>query len=166
MSTSPVVLRTARLTLRPLQTGDAPWITEGISDWEVIRWLTTPPWPYAVTDAVSFIDSEASAGAMAILVGDQRAGVVHINPSGDLGYWLVRPLHGLGYMTEAAGALVSDHIRRGAGQLVSGYVEGNAASRNVLTKLGFRVTHTINAYCRPRAADVTVVRMALPPAPS
>ncbi|MFM2354742.1 MAG: hypothetical protein RLZZ528_478 [Pseudomonadota bacterium] len=162
MSTSPVVIRTARLLLRPLETGDARWIAEGIADWEVIRWLPSPPWPFGLRDAEAFVAGAVSSGARGILAEGQGIGVIHINGANDLGYWLSRPWHGRGLMTEAARAVVADHFARGGAGLVSGYIHGNAASCNVLTKVGFRETHTETRPSRPLGSDVTLVRMALP----
>jgi RimJ/RimL family protein N-acetyltransferase len=45
---------------------------------------------------------------------------------------------------------------------VSGCIAGNAASRNLLMKIGFRDTHMRIGPSRPRGRDVTLVRMALP----
>jgi len=155
------VLSTARLLLRRLRPEDAPAIADGIADWQVMRWLTTPPWPYALADAEWFIGDAASTGAHAILANGSFAGVVHISPEGELGYWLARPFHGLGYMTEAAGALVGKHFALGGGPLWSGYVTGNAASCNVLTKIGFTNTEVVRKPARPLNRDVDIQRMAL-----
>ena len=155
------VLVTDRLRLRPLRAEDAPAIAEGIGDWEVMRWLTAPPWPYGLADAEWFIGDPVSDGAHAIMVGGQLAGVVHISTKGELGYWLARSFHGRGYMTEAAAALVARHFARGGGPLWSGYLIGNAASCNVLTKVGFVNTEVVRRFARPLNADVDIQRMAL-----
>jgi RimJ/RimL family protein N-acetyltransferase len=41
------VIRTARLLLRPPREGDEARIFELFAHWEVIRFLSSPPWPYA-----------------------------------------------------------------------------------------------------------------------
>lgn len=168
MTTDRAILRTARLTLRPLGPGDAAAVTDGIADWEVIRWLTTPPWPFGLADATAFIDGPASAGARAILRDARLIGVAQIHPSGELGYWLRRDQHGQGLMTEAAAALVadhlkSDHLNSGGVALWSGYVQGNTASCAVLTKLGFHKTGVVRKPSRPLGHAVDIVRMALLP---
>lgn len=161
MAADRAILRTARLALRPVRPDDAGAITDGIAEWEVIRWLTSPPWPFAVEDARAFLASAASAGAMAILADGALIGVVHIAPNGELGYWLARSRHGRGYMTEAAAALVADHFRRGGDTLLSGHIYGNDASRNVLVKLGFRDTHIVVQPARALGQEVGVQRMEL-----
>ncbi len=156
------VFATERLRLRALRPEDAPAIAEGIGDWQVIKWLTMPPWPYGLADAEWFIGDEASDGARVIEIAGQVAGVVHIEGrEGELGYWLARHFHGHGYMTEAAGALVAQHFALGGGDLNSGYLMGNGPSRNVLTKLGFSSTHVERKHARPLNADVDIQRMIL-----
>ena len=155
------VLDTDRLLMRPLRATDAAAIAEGIGDWEVVKWLTLPPFPYAVSDAECFIGDAASEGAFAIEIAGQVAGIVSINAERDLGYWLARHFHGHGYMNEAASALVARHFARGGGDLISGYHLGNRASCNVLTKIGFSDSHVERERSRPRGEDVDVQRMAL-----
>ena len=41
------VLTTRRLILRPITLDDADEITRGLGNWEVVQWLTTPPFPYS-----------------------------------------------------------------------------------------------------------------------
>lgn len=155
------VLATARLRLRPLQASDAPAIAAGIGDWEVMKWLTTPPWPYVLADAEGFIADPASDGAWGIDVAGQAAGIISINADGELGYWLARAFHGHGYMTEAAGALVARHFALGGCDLISGYLLGNGPSRNVLTKIGFSNTHVERKHSAPLNDEVYIQHMAL-----
>ena len=155
------VIATDWLRLRALRAGDAAAIAAGIGDWEVMQWLTTPPWPYALGDAEWFIGDAASDGAWGIEVAGELAGIVSINPDRDLGYWLAQRFHGHGYMTEAATALVARHFARGGGDLISGYLLGNGPSCNVLTKLGFEDTHVERSLSRPRGEDVDIQRMVL-----
>lgn len=46
MTTTGRQLLTGRLKLRPLENRDAGAIARLIDDWDVIRWLTMPPYPY------------------------------------------------------------------------------------------------------------------------
>jgi RimJ/RimL family protein N-acetyltransferase len=63
-------------------------------------------------------------------------------------------------MTRAAGALVRAHFAKDRQPLTSGYHVGNAASCNVLEKLGFRVTgHSLVRTAR--GDDVVLRRMIL-----
>ncbi|QSB12825.1 GNAT family N-acetyltransferase [Natronosporangium hydrolyticum] len=58
----------------------------------------------------------------------------------ELAYELLRAVHGLGYATEAARAVVSWASDAGYPRLWAGVRDWNAASRRVLAKLGFRET--------------------------
>ena len=108
-------IRTERLLLRPLRSSDAELLCARFADWEVIRWLGTPPWPYALGDAHSFIAAQlgrppAATGYLAItldgaLIGGVEAGSrdATATPSPrppTLGYWLAQPYWGHGYMNE------------------------------------------------------------------
>ena len=159
-------LRTARLILRPLRPEDAPALTCGIGDWEVMKWLTSPPWPYGLADAEWFLNDPMSAQTFGVESGGELAGAVGLHPHKhsdgiELGYWLARRFHGRGLMTEAARAVVADHFARGGEDLVSGYLAHNVASCNVLTKLGFRPTEVIMRHSNPIGYAVPLQRMAL-----
>lgn len=153
------VIRTSRLTLRPLEMTDADVITSLIADWDVIKWLTSPPYPYAVSDATWFIGDESSNGSYAIVLDGTFCGVVGFGE--ELGYWLGKPFWGRGIMTEAARAVVADQFARGHDRLRSGYVLGNTASENVLTKLGFVKTDIREDFSAPRNEKVRLQEMVL-----
>lgn len=160
------MIRTNRLELRPLRAGDEKDITRLIGDWSVIRWLTTPPWPYRIEDAQDFLANMATQTTMGITRNGTFMGVVDISQreeaeDAELGYWLGCPFHGNGYMTEAAAALVGSHFNNGHAGLYSGYISGNAASHNVLTKLGFLEAGPKQALSRPLARDVEICQMTL-----
>jgi RimJ/RimL family protein N-acetyltransferase len=160
------VIRTKRLTLRPLILADAPAIAQGIGQWEVIRWLTRPPYPYALADAVAFLSGSVSAECFGIDFDGTLAGVIglHLDAADqgvDLGYWLGLPFHGQGYMTEAASAAIADHFTQSETALDSGYIVGNSRSENVLTKLGFTNTQVIKDFAKPLNREVNVQRMVL-----
>lgn len=151
-------LRTPRLTLRPLRTEDAEPIARLIAEWDVIRWLTRPPHPFRLADAEAFIASGQGIH-WAILLDGTFIGEVRTRPN--LGYWLGLPWHGRGYMTEAARAAVTRHFDEGGGRLNSGYMPGNAASRKVLEKLGFRPGPLEMEWANSHGREVEVQRMYL-----
>ncbi|MDH5797588.1 MAG: GNAT family N-acetyltransferase [Paracoccaceae bacterium] len=153
------IIKTERLLLRPLEIADAPELARLIADWQVMRWLTSPPWPYRVEDAEWFINDESSNGSYGIFHDGTLCGVVGIGE--DLGYWLGVPFHGKGIMTEAAGGVVADYFDNGGEVLNSGYLLGNAASANVLTKLGFQPNGTRTDLSKPLAREVTLQKMVL-----
>jgi RimJ/RimL family protein N-acetyltransferase len=50
-------IKTARLVLRPLRADDDARLYELFANWEVMRFLSSPPWPYARKDARAFVRS-------------------------------------------------------------------------------------------------------------
>lgn len=155
------VLQTKRLKLRPLKAADAPAIARLIGNWNVIRWLTSPPWPYRLADAQWFVADDGSSGSFCIEIDGAFAGIVGLTNKLDLGYWLGQPFHGQGYMTEAARAVVDSHFSDHAERLMSGYIPGNETSAGVLKKCGFVNTETISVPSVPLGRDVQVQRMEL-----
>lgn len=152
------VLKTNRLTLRPLQITDAPDVAAQINDLDVSRWLTSVPYPYTINHAQEFL-SRAGKGHWAILGASGFMGVVTI--AKQLGYWLGKPFWGQGVMTEAARACVDAHFSEGAGELTSGYLVGNGASARILTKLGFEHTHIIESFVSSRGCRAANQQMRL-----
>jgi len=135
------VLRTARLVLRPLRLSDADDIHAGLQDWEVTRRLEMPPWPYRRTDAVAFLQGPVRIGARGIDWQGRLVGVIAVDDSGELGYWLARRAWGQGIATEAGRAMVDHAFTVGRRRVLnSGHQADNAASGRVLAKLGFEVT--------------------------
>jgi RimJ/RimL family protein N-acetyltransferase len=53
------VIRTKRLGLRPLQADDVDRVFTLFNDWNVVRRLSSPPWPYTLEDARSFVAQQA-----------------------------------------------------------------------------------------------------------
>ena len=155
------VLHTKRLKLRPVRAADAKDIAEGIGEWDVMRWLTSPPWPYTLADAQWYANQEPMDGKYGIEIDGAVRGNVSISQELEIGYWLAIPYHGHGYMTEAASALVAAHFAQSDETLLSGYLLGNAASANVLGKVGFENTHLRTDYSKPMKQDVDVQRMEL-----
>src|ERR1051325_8256727 len=94
-------VRTHRLHLRPPRESDADRLYALFNNWEVMRWLSSPPWPYALDDARAFVRSRASGerGAIggAITLDGELIGIadVVIKPASavqresgySLGYW-------------------------------------------------------------------------------
>jgi RimJ/RimL family protein N-acetyltransferase len=158
----PSLIRTGRLTLRAPRPEDAKAIAEGIAHWDVIRWLTSPPWPYALEDARAFVARRDAAGCFAITEADGPVlGIVNVTAANDLGYWLRPSAQGRGLMTEAATALVAAHFASGGEPLISGHLPGNGASASVLRKLGFRYTAPLKRFHCALQREVEVLRMAL-----
>jgi len=156
------MIMTQRLELRPMAMGDADAVTELLNNFAVTKWLAEVPYPYTCEDAVWFI-GENLAGRVqswSIFAGDTLIGNVG---GGDAhGYWLGEPYWGKGYGTEAAIAARDFHFTQTAAtEMESEYFVGNAASANILTKIGMVPTDTAIVECRARNAKVQAQRMIL-----
>lgn len=143
-------LKTPRLTLRAVRPEDAEDIHRHIADWDVVRMLALPPWPYTRQDAIEFA---ALRTGHALECDDEVIGVAGIESRGGkvtLGYWIGRDHWGRGLMTEALTALVANHFERpDAEPLYAGYAFDNPASWRVQQKLGFvkvgeELTHIVS----------------------
>lgn len=158
------VIKTDRLTLRPLRLDDANDIMTGAGDFEVARWLTRVPHPYDLDDAHEFLDDVKDDAGAVWAIEDASGMSGMIGTGGELGYWLRQDRWGRGYVTEAARAVVADWFAvPGAPALMSGHFDGNARSANVLKKLGFGYCDTLTAHCRATDQSAVLHSMILTP---
>lgn len=141
-------LVTPRLVLRRPLASDAAAIVCAVNDVEVTRWLTQLPYPYTHSDAASFIGSQAGLATFLICQNDTPIGC--ISTEGEFGYWLARTHWGQGIMTEASRAILPWHFETAGTTLISGHAVGNARSRSVLLKMGFKDTEIA-----PRTHQIT-----------
>jgi RimJ/RimL family protein N-acetyltransferase len=146
------VIRTARLTLRPLRADDDARIFELIAHWDILRFLSAPPWPYEREHARAFISArmmpDPDVITLAITLDEALIGIIDavVKPASGvqrergyaIGFWLGQPYWGQGYMSEAARAFIT-HVFEVTGNetIYSGAVSENAASLRVQGKLGF-----------------------------
>jgi RimJ/RimL family protein N-acetyltransferase len=146
------VIQTSRLVLRPLREDDDARIFELIAHWEILRFLSTPPWPYEREHARTFvaIRTQPNPNVITSVITHDGAlvGVIDaaIKPASAaqpqrgyaIGYWLGQPYWGRGYMSEAARAFI-EHVFEVTGNetIYSGAVSENGASLRVQDKLGF-----------------------------
>ena len=141
--------RTPRLLLRPGWKEDASALATAIGDFAVVGRLARAPWPYRIEDAEDFLSRDhgplpnflifARTHGAPRLVGG--IGLDQTDAGAELGYWIARPYWGLGFATEAAGAVL-DIADRGLKlpHLVAAHFADNQASARVLRKLGFEPT--------------------------
>ncbi|MEJ8476494.1 GNAT family N-acetyltransferase [Roseibium algae] len=172
------VLKTKRLLLRPLQTGDADAIaTLGGRDFEVARWLTGCSWPYQDGEAEEYVAKTLAAEPMeaeavfAITLGGVFVGVIAIEAPGDLaeepecptlGYWLGRPFQGFGYADEAVEAILGWAFRTHDCQAIAARAfEDNVASRGLLRKHGFKPACKTMRFAKPLDRDVSCIVVRL-----
>lgn len=156
------ILRTPRLTLRPLTDQDTDALVAGVGNYDVSRWLAVVPYPYDRDDARAFIAKVQAQDKpfWGIHNADGLIGVVSLDD--ELAYWIARPAWGQGYGFEAAHAACAHWFSDpDAGDLASGYFDGNERSGRVLRALGFRLKDRITRYARSFQQDVISNQMAL-----
>ena len=166
--------RTDRLLLRPGWREDAPALLNAIADPAIIDKLPGSPWPYSITDAERWLAQDREPTALPELLVHVRTrgaprlvGGVALRPLGggraELDYWIARPCWGLGFATEAAGAVRDMAHGLQITTLRSCHFIDNPASGRVLEKLGFRPTGAIeprHSTVRGHDVDSMVYEMA------
>jgi [ribosomal protein S5]-alanine N-acetyltransferase len=151
----PLVIDTPRLQLRPLEVSDADALFPLASDPDVARMMS---WDAHRDrgETVAFLErmvgtrDEGSSVGWAIVLEGTPVGVISIDgirwefrawrtDRAELGYWLGKPYWGKGIMSEAATAALRFAFETlGLHKVTIGCVDGNAASRAIIEKLGFR----------------------------
>ncbi|MEL7127026.1 MAG: GNAT family N-acetyltransferase [Pseudomonadota bacterium] len=154
-------ITTERLLLRPYRATDAEAVARQIGDIDVSTWLTRVPHPYSTADALAFFDKTADLPFVyAVTRDDALIGCVSIM-GGELGYWYGKDHWGQGYATEAARAALGAYFSQHSDPVSSGYLDGNAGSRNVLEKLGFTPNGMKQSDCLSRQTKIVNHRMIL-----
>ncbi|MEL7153646.1 MAG: GNAT family N-acetyltransferase [Pseudomonadota bacterium] len=156
-------IESERLVLRRLMKTDAQAIAGQISDWDVIRMLARPPYPYHLADAEAYLERAIDyPWEFAVTRRDNEALIGVAGVTGHLGYWLGKAHWGQGYMTEAATALINAYFATAKSkQIISGVFNDNPGSQAVLEKLGFSVTGHSRQFCPAREGDVDHIDMEL-----
>ena len=164
------IITTARLVLRPLETGDADALVRGLNNLNVSKWTARIPYPYRLADAHDFlaICAKETPGTLRLAIVQDGAliGVISYEAarpsSAEIGYWIAEPQWGKGIGREAARAM-ADHAFEVAGydHLVASYNPGNEASRRILEGLGFVPVGEAMSYSKATGSEKPVVRMAL-----
>jgi RimJ/RimL family protein N-acetyltransferase len=155
-------LRTSRLVLRPPESGDAARICLLAGDYDVARMTATIPHPYGEQQAAAWIES-VQAGEEGVVLAVLRAATL-IGCAGyrafgqdhaELGYWIGKPYWGMGYATEAVGALIAHAFEAERFVfLAAGHFTDNPASARVIEKLGFVSVGGEVRDCEARGAKV------------
>ena len=157
-------IQTERFTLRPPTVDDADWIAIEISNENVHRWLTGPPYPFNKSDALDWIADQAPECGVFVIQAQRPVGVVGLqNLAGSygLGYWLRETEWGKGIMTEAAQAAVDWHFSKRDDKIHSGHLPRNHGSRRILENLGFRRTEVRKDYSPFFGEDIDVQKLTL-----
>jgi RimJ/RimL family protein N-acetyltransferase len=173
-----LTIPTQRLLLRPLRHPDAAPLFALFNSWPVIRYLSSPPWPYRLADAEWFVaaamthDPELAEEVRAITHSDALIGVIGVRQreagslqrgaGPNIGYWIGEPYWGRGFMTETVRAFVQ-HIFKSsdADAIYSGAFAENVASLRVQEKVGFVRDGDTTLYAKPRGGDFPHVNTVL-----
>lgn len=153
---SPRTISTERLQIRPVLESDRPQLVDLFMDPDFMVYSLSGALdrPAANTrfDHMMTFSRQVAFGKQAIveastgsLVGYVGADVFEFGGVGRLefGYRLVRVARGIGYATEAAGAMLEVAGRVWQGELLAFIDPDNVASRNVLVKTGFEFVEPI-----------------------
>jgi len=158
----PSVLKTERLTLRPLQFSDAGAIKLYVGDERVALNLAVVPHPYPEGAAEAFIARGQSGDDAEIIWAidkdNELIGVISITPTksdrGNIGYWLAPQFWGAGLTPEALEAVLDFARKAGFSGLDAGVHQGNYGSARVLIKQGFEYTGDSETHSVPRGGMV------------
>ncbi|MEU9005448.1 GNAT family N-acetyltransferase [Streptomyces sp. NPDC048551] len=154
----PTTLRTERLDLRPFAPSDEDEVYAAAQDPGIQRWTMVPS-PYERAHARTFVNELVPEGwradtgygfAVRLGRGGPLVAAVGVHVRGadayEIGYWATKEHRGHGYMTEAVGAVARwTFTALGAARLEWRAEAGNAGSRAVAEKAGFRVEGLLRA---------------------
>jgi 8-oxo-dGTP diphosphatase len=159
------VLYTTRLTLRPLESRDAPEFHRLINDWDICRKLPDAPFPYSADLAAGWVAAAAADRALGkaeqfalvdsasgVLIGCAGLRISKDRKSADLGYWLGRTFWGRGFGLEAARRLSEwAFAALPIARITATVAADNDASLAVLRRVGFAAAGkgTQVFQCRP-----------------
>jgi RimJ/RimL family protein N-acetyltransferase len=152
-------IQSDRLILRAWRHSDAEALFALFNNWEVVRWLSWPPWPYVIDDARSYIAGAIQQQGCSTSAGQPLAACAGPN----FGYWIGQPYWGRGYMTEAVRALARAVFGRGPHDAIfSGAFTDNVASLRVQEKAGFVRDGDTMLHARPRGATFPTLTRCSP----
>ena len=149
-----VGIETARLLLRPFLDDDLADLVALIGNWEVVRWVSSVPYPYTEADGrdwIAVVRKDHATGrprrfAIALKETDRLIGGVGLDgATGDdseepaLGYWLGQPYWGNKYAREAVAAVFAYGFRTLGLETIRAYTDpSNLASQQVLLHCGLK----------------------------
>ena len=141
-------LETKRLILRPVTIDDAPDVQRLISNYEIVRYMGSIPWPYPADGALQFyrerhLPKIARGETVGWGVTRKEDGMfmgaldIHLGERNMIGFWLGLPFQRKGYMGEAIVAAY-DHAFEAMHlpQLMIDNAEANIASHTLQAKSG------------------------------
>jgi RimJ/RimL family protein N-acetyltransferase len=171
-------LHTARLLLRTLRPDDATPLFALFNNWNVIRFLSAPPWPYSPSDSRLFVNGvvarspELGEEVLAITLDGTFIGVISVRQrepgplqrgaGPNIGYWIGEPFWSRGFMSEAVRAFVRAIFARCESDAIySGAFTENVASLRVQEKVGFVRDGDTTLFSKPRGGEFPHVNTVL-----
>jgi len=162
-------IKTKRLFLRKPDNSNKQDLINQIGNINVSQSLSNVPFPYTMDHAdewLKTITQRAHKYNYCIFLNLALIGGVSLilkdDGSYELGYWLGENFWGNGYATEAAKGLLNDIFENEKNpKITSGYLQGNFASANVLSKLGFKKTGEVETYVLSLDKSLTLVNTKL-----
>lgn len=171
------MIETERLVLRPVRLDDVEAIFALFGNWNVIRWLSSPPWPQDIGMTRAYIAKCIELGPAfedyrVILHEGAIIGVISFKLRGgndaprsggaSIGYWLGEPYWGHGFMSEAVKALVAAIFSAmPVPAIYSGVFDGNAPSLRILEKTGFTVSGRRTMFSNPHKTELPFLDVVL-----
>jgi RimJ/RimL family protein N-acetyltransferase len=157
-----VVLVTGRLRLRPFEPRDAARFAELAGAFAVARMTTDIPHPLSADQASAWVRHVAGDVRFAIERDSALIGGVGYfmkrARTAELGFWLGEAYWDQGYATEAARAVVQHGFSTGdVATFTTSHFLDNAASRRVITKLGFAAIGAEQMWSPARGAMATAL---------
>ncbi len=136
----PIAAQSARLVYRNLQAADLDALHAIVSQFDVVRQLSSFPWPalrdFTRNRAQPYLGNGFVWGAV---LGPRLIGTVAVT-GGELGYMIAPDQWRQGLATEVCKTAITHAFATGHDHLIAGVWADNAPSLALLGKLGFRVT--------------------------
>lgn len=160
------MLRTQRLTLRPLVRTDLAQFMALAGDYAVASMTSDIPHPLNETRARAWLAPSRGETRFAIELDGQMigsAGFFRRKPnSAEIGFWIGRAFWGKGYVAEAGQAVIRYGFESdGLSRFSSSHFIDNPASGRVLAKLGFEACGRGRIWSAAREEEVIAVLLEL-----
>jgi RimJ/RimL family protein N-acetyltransferase len=165
------MIKTKRLTLRPLHQDDAPTLVRELNNFNITRNTGNVPYPYRDQDAAEYLEfvgeQPAQSCIRAITLQNHLIGVIGYlysaeKQDAELGYWLSEKHWGQGFMTEAATAMVQRAFTvSNTPKLIACFQNENPVSARILAKFGFVEVVGCKKFSKARGEDVSVTNTEL-----
>lgn len=140
------LISTARLRITPLIDGDVSAFQRLTNDPSITDVVEFLPTPFTELDALQLLRTQDKNNCfLGAWLGEDLVGTVgiHLRKQDrlEIGYWVGTSFQGLGYAHEATSAVIAELTRLYDGlEIIAECRLENAASWNLLQKLGFRST--------------------------